>query len=173
MGRMTDEKGFDMLLKAWAIVESRNTDWTLEIVGEGPLEASLKELHAKLGLKRVVFSPFTSNPEKKYREASIYVMSSRHEGFPLVLLEAANMSLPIVSFDCNNGPREIVHDGVNGFLVAPGDINAMAGKILELIDSEDERLTISENALLTMKAFRMENVILEWKRLIASLTTTC
>lgn len=169
MGRVCHEKGFDILLEAWSKIEATGNGWELEIVGEGPLKGELMAQASSLNLKRVSFSPFTDKPEEKYRSASIYALSSRHEGFPLVLLEAANMSLPIVAFDCPNGPREIVQDNVNGILVKPEDADLLAESLLRLMDDEALRDRLGRNALASVSKFRKETVIREWTTLIDSL----
>lgn len=168
MGRLENEKGYDMLLKAWATVEKEASDWCLEIVGEGSQRESLISLCDSLGLQQVNFMPFTDNPYEKYLDASIYALSSRHEGFPLALLESANMSLPVVAFDCPNGPGEIVVDGVNGYLVEPGNVELFAEKLLSLIKDSDMRERFSRNALETVKDLKISGIIKKWENLISS-----
>ena len=168
MGRLEPEKGYDMLLRAWALVEKNITDWILEIVGEGSQKTILVSLCSSLGLKNVVFLPFTDVPYLKYKKASIYALSSRHEGFPLALLESANMSLPVVAFDCPNGPGEIVVDGVNGYLVEPGNVELFAEKLLSLIKDSDMREKFSRNALETVKDLKISSIIKKWENLISS-----
>lgn len=168
MGRFENEKGYDMLLKAWTMVEKEAPDWTLEIVGDGSQREDLISLCDSLGLKQVSFLPFTDNPFDKYRNASIYALSSRHEGFPLALLEAANMSLPVVAFDCPNGPGEIVVDGVNGYLVEPENVELFAEKLLSLIKDSNLRENFSRNALGTVKDLKLSIIIKKWEDLIST-----
>lgn len=169
MGRLEDEKGYDMLLKVWSMVERKVSDWNLEIVGDGSQMNALTSLCGSLGLKHVTFSHFTDNPSEKYQNASIYALPSRHEGFPLALLEAANMSLPVVAFDCPNGPGEIVVDGVNGYLVEAGNVELFADRLLSLIVDSEKRESFSRNALSTVKELKLPVIIKKWEELIASL----
>ncbi len=171
MGRLAGEKGFDMLLKIWKIIEDTCSDWSLEIVGEGPEKESLISQKESLGLKKVSIMPFTDNPVNKYEEASIYVLPSRQEGFPLVLLEAANMSLPVVAFDCTNGPREIIEDGINGFLVEPNNIQLFAKKLQLLISDERLRNSMGSNALDTVAKFKKDFIVNQWEVLFDSILT--
>lgn len=169
IGRLTEQKGFDLLLDAWRIVEAGGCDWVLEIVGDGFLREKLEKLRSKLGLKHVVFSPFTKDVRKKYEEASIFVLSSRYEGFGLVLIEANSMSLPLVSFDCKYGPSEIIQDGENGFLVPANDTKAMADRILTLVKDDQLREEMSLNGFLMSQKYKIDNIVSQWIDLFESL----
>lgn len=166
MGRLEAEKGIDMLLQIWKKIDA--PDWILRVVGEGSLKADLVRQVSTLGLSNVEFCPFTDNPVQEYADSSIFVLPSRHEGFPLGLLEALNMSLPIVAFDCPNGPREVVVDGVNGYLVPANNIDSFTCRLQELIDNKEKRECFGRNALGTVQKFRMEHIIHEWQSLINS-----
>jgi GalNAc-alpha-(1->4)-GalNAc-alpha-(1->3)-diNAcBac-PP-undecaprenol alpha-1,4-N-acetyl-D-galactosaminyltransferase len=105
MGRMVRQKGFDLLLQAFALCLERHPSWTLSLFGEGTEHQQLCALARHLGLeKQVRFEPATSEPEKVMRESDLFVLSSRYEGFPMVLLEAMASGLPVISFDCRSGP---------------------------------------------------------------------
>ncbi len=169
IGRLTDQKGFDLLLQSWARVERANEEWELEIVGDGSQKAELEQIISDLDLRRVSISPFTNDIREKYRESSLYVLSSRYEGFALVLLEAMSMSLPIVSFDCRTGPSELIEDGRNGFLVPPLDTEALADRMNRLISNEELRQAMSHQSFEMSKQYRMENILPQWIELLESL----
>lgn len=169
IGRFAEQKGFDLLLRSWAIVEKTADDWTLEIVGDGFQKKELENMIENLGLKNVLLSPFTKNIKEKYQDASVYVLSSRYEGFVLVLLEAMSMSLPVVAFDCHTGPRELVDDGRNGFLVPPLDTRQLAEKLLLVMTNETLRKEMSHHSFEKSKQYRMENILPQWTELIESL----
>lgn len=170
LGRFAYQKGFDYLLKAWAIVEEKMPDWTLEIVGDdGRDEAGLHELKNQLGLKHVSLQLATKNVNTKYEEASIYALSSRFEGFPMVLLEATSMSLPIVAFDCKTGPNEIITDGENGFLVEPKNVEMFAEKLMELMNNDELRAEMGRKAYESSKWFSIDKIIGRWKYMIENL----
>jgi glycosyltransferase involved in cell wall biosynthesis len=136
VGRLTEQKGFDFLLHAFdQIAKSPALDgWTLDIVGSGAKLDELIEIRDKLSLgDRVNFIPSTNDIRSHYASASIYVMSSRFEGFPMVLLEAMCFGLPIVSFDCDTGPREIIEHGHTGWLAKPEDVNSLSETIINAI----------------------------------------
>ena len=169
MGRFEYEKGYDLLLQAWAIVEEKVSDWRLELVGDGSCKVSLMELSSSLGLKNVIFSPYTKQPYLKYKHSSIYVLPSRHEGLSLALLEAANMSLPIVAYDCPNGPSEIVVNDVNGYLVEQKSVASLAEHLVLLMTDKDRRERLGSCSLMTMAPFKKELIVEQWENLIGSL----
>lgn len=134
VGRLHPQKGYDMLLEAWAIVLKKRPEWTLYIVGSGEEEEQLKHQVKLLGIGgSVIFVPATNDIVTYYQDSSLYVMSSRFEGMPMVLLEAKMFGLPCVSFNCPNGPNEIIHDGVDGLIVEPENIYALAEAILRML----------------------------------------
>lgn len=171
VGRFTYEKGFDLLLQAWSIIESQYTDWHLEIWGDNGLNMSkqLHDLKNKLHLQNVSLNKSTKDVRSKMADASIFVLSSRFEGLGIVLLEAATMSLPLVSFNCLNGPKEIVEDGKNGFLVEPENIQELANKLMILMGNKELRQKMGINSFETSKYFKLSSVIKQWVKLIESL----
>ena len=140
VGRLDYIKGFDLLLKAWAIVCKETNDWILNIVGGGEEEVKLKQLAAELDItSRVIFWGQQKNVDQFYRKASIYCLSSRNEGFPMVLLEAQSYGLPIVSFDCDTGPSELIMHGINGYLAIPNSIPSLTEQILSMTKLVNEK----------------------------------
>ncbi len=169
IGRLAEQKGFDLLLQSWARVEKANGEWELEIVGDGFQKEELEQIISDLDLRRVSISPFTTDIREKYRESSLYVLSSRYEGLGLVLLEAMSMSLPVVSFDCQTGPGELVEDGRNGFLVPPLDTEALADRLLRLMGDGELRQAMSHQSFEMSRQYRMENILPQWIELLESL----
>lgn len=169
VGRLTSQKGFDILLNIWSIVEKKQPDWTLEILGEGELKNALKEQCEKLDLKRVVFSPKTADVAKHYHESSIYAMTSRYEGFPMVLLEGTAMGLPLIAFDCKTGPSEMIEDGVNGYLINMGDEETYASKLLRLMTLQDIRERMSLASKKVARRFTVQAIVDKWEKLLKEL----
>ena len=172
VGRLEEEKGFDYLLEIWKLVESDKelTNWKLQIVGSGSLEQKLHEKEKTLGLDRVQWLPFTEHIEENYKNASIYVMTSRFEEFGLVLIEAKAFGLPIVSFDIKNGPNEIVSNGVDGYLIPPFDISMFAEKLKVLMKDDKLRVHFTEDSQRNMYQFSKDKIVANWVQLLEELT---
>lgn len=170
LGRFAKEKGFDLLLRAWNIVEKKVDNWTLDIWGDtGEDTGNVYSTYNELKLKRAFLHPSTRNVDLLFREAAIYVLPSRSEGLGLVLIEASSFALPIVAFDCPNGPREIIKNGVNGLLVEGENVEQLAEKLLMLINNKDLRSEIGINAYAESKKFSIESILPQWIELIESL----
>ena len=169
-GRLTAQKGFDMLLDAYRPVAARYPDWTLTIHGGGAWHERLTAQRDRLGLHDVVRLPgLTRHLDRELAASSIFVLSSRVEGLPMALLEAMSTGLPPVAFDCPTGPGEVIDDGVNGRLVPPGDIGALAAALSELIEDPDRRRAMGTEAYRTSRRFFMPAVRDAWAEFFAAL----
>ncbi len=162
VGRYAYQKGFDMLIESWSIVANTHPDWELAIYGDGD-DSDLKNLIDKYHLHDSCFlRPTTQDIISKYCESSIFVLSSRYEGMPMVLLEAIAFGLPLVSFDCPCGPKDIINNLKDGILVKSGDINELAEKICFLIENENIRKEMGVNARKNAERFKIENIAKQW-----------
>lgn len=165
LGRYTFQKGFDLLLESWAL-SSKKDGWKLKIVGDGEDKEKLLNLSDKLNISdSIEFLETTKDVRSLYLSSAYYIMSSRFEGLPMVLLEAITYGLPIISFDCDTGPSEIVKNGINGYLCPPLDIKCLSNLIDKGIsDFENEGIynTLCNNSLLMSKSFSITNIINKW-----------
>ena len=172
-GRYAPQKGFDLLIKSWSIVSQKHPDWTLRIYGEGILHDKLQQQINQEGIDRTcLLEPTTPNIADKYCESSIFVLSSRFEGFGMVITEAMSCGVPPVAFACPCGPRDIIEHGLNGLLAQPEDINDLATQINDLIEHEDKRKEMGRNARIRSERFRMETIAQERKTLFETLKVT-
>jgi glycosyltransferase involved in cell wall biosynthesis len=145
VGRLSDEKGFDLGLRAFAEMKGHN-EFHYQLIGEGPALEGLKCLAQELGVsERVEFLGFQANPNKFYCRSHGYILPSRYEGFPNVLLEAMGMGLPVLAFDCLSDLRQMIKDGFNGFLVPAEDYVSMGKKLAQLVEDSWNREEISED----------------------------
>ena len=159
VGRLVKQKGFDRLLEAWRRVCDDFPDWRLCIIGAGEEEAELKGLAETLDVQySVQFVPPVQGLEGVYRHVQLYAMSSRAEGFPMVLLEAMSFGLPVVSFNCT-GPDVIVRDGEDGFLVKQNYTDRLASKMAELMRDEEKRARFGQNAQDVCKRFSLNKYL--------------
>ena len=159
-------KGFDILIEAFAIFAKNNTDWTLEIVGEGPEETLYRQLIAKHGLeKRVILSPFTRNIQSHYAASSIYVLSSRWEGFGLVLIEAMSHGLPIIASDLPV-TRELLQGKGVALLFERENVVELANHLHTMADSSILIEEMGNKAKVYSKEFQMESIIQRWKNIV-------
>lgn len=169
VGRLTEQKGFDILIEIWAKIENMVPEWELNIYGKGPLENDLKKRIQYLELERVNLGGYVENIEKVFLDASIFVLSSRYEGFVLVLLEALSKGLPCVCFNCKEGPSEVIIDGENGFLIENGNIDGFAQRLLLLMENQELLKSISENTEKGLEKFKPEVIFEEWVKLLDNL----
>ncbi len=167
MGRLSQEKGFDLLLAAWSIASLKLPDWTLRIVGDGQMREQLVHLASALGIEsRVIFAPFSDDPFSLYSQCGIFVLSSRFEGLPFVLIEAMTCGAPCISFDCPNGPREVIRNGVNGLLVPAEQVDALASAIVKLGEDPLLRHRLGNAARSVSKPFSEQRVVARWHEVL-------
>lgn len=172
IGRLAYEKNFDSLIRAFAYVAERFPDWKLDIIGDGPERQSLEKQIVRSSLEDNVFLHGTqTNLPDWLSKSSIFVMTSRYEGLPLVLLEAINYGLPVVSYAFSCGPKDVLTDGQNGFLVPRGDEKALANRICQLIEDKDLRKRMGAAAFERAKDFSTEKIIEMWMSLFKELST--
>lgn len=166
VGRLTRQKGFDLLLRAFAESASRFPSWDLVIVGEGELWADLQHQAQELGLEgRVHLAGRVGNIGDWYEAADLYVMSSRCEGFPNTLIEAMAYGLPVISFACETGPSDIVRHEIDGLLVPSGDVNALRAGLERLMGDEVLRRCLAERATEARERFTQDRIAALWERL--------
>lgn len=172
VGRYEPQKGFDLLLQAWQLIHARHPDYSLDIFGAGnrqPYQQQAKNLN--LGTSCRLNGP-TNHIVEKYLESSIFVLSSRFEGFGMVITEAMACGVPPVSFACPCGPQDIIRNGEDGLLVENGNITQLAEKICYLIEHEEERKQMGAAARRNVERFKMENIGRQWKQLFEEVLNT-
>jgi glycosyltransferase involved in cell wall biosynthesis len=169
-GRLARQKGFDRLVAAWAQVARKHPDWRLDIFGHGNAADALQARIDKRKLAGVVtLRGFTDQLHQRFAESAIYAMSSRYEGFPMVLLEAMGCGLPLVSFDCPTGPADIIQSGRNGLLVPDGDVKGLAAALNQLIEDPQLRRTMGAQGVEMAREYAPERIAARWERLFEEL----
>ena len=164
IGRYSHEKGFDLLLETWEIVSKTILDWRLDVFGDGdstPYESLLDQLH--IDRSRCVLHGRTSDVQKEYISSSIFVCSSRFEGFGLAIVEAMSCGLPVVSFDCPWGPRAIISDKMDGLLVEDGNIQQFALSLQSLMADDKKRQKMASAALVNVRRFQLGEIAERWR----------
>lgn len=170
VGRYMPQKGFDRLISAWKIVSERHPDWILRIYGDGMREKLQKQIDTLEISKTCILEHSVRNVIDKYCESSIFVLSSRFEGFGMVITEAMVCGVPPIAFTCPCGPRDIIENNIDGILVENGDITGLADKICFLIENETVRKEMGIRARHDVERFRIEKIALQWKSLFESVT---
>ena len=172
IGRYAYEKGNDLLLKAWSKVEKSYKDWTLDIYGMGnqtPYQELMQEL--KIDESRCHLYGSLANVREVYLNSSVFTLPSRFEGFGLVIIEAMACGVPVVSFDCENGPRNIITNNQDGFLVKPFDIDDYADCLFRLMRDDQLRTQMGKRAYESSKRYSIEDIAMQWKNLFDEIMT--
>ena len=170
VGRYDYQKGFERLIEAWRLVYNRFPDWKLKIIGDGELRNHLQELIDKYSLANVIeLKKSVSDILSEYVDASILAMSSRYEGLPMVLIEAMSVGLPVVSFECKCGPKDIITDGEDGFLVTEGNVPVLAERIIQLIEDPILRKQMGQAAKIKSARFAEPVIMEQWTTLFDNL----
>ncbi|GAA0407398.1 hypothetical protein GCM10009530_69560 [Microbispora corallina] len=170
LGRMSYEKGLDLLLEAWARVAPRYPGWRLRLYGSGSEEPGIRALASELGVDGgVEFAGPTHDLERALTGGSVFALSSREEGFPMSVMEAMAYGLPVVAFDCAPGVRELVAHEAAGLLVPPGDTAGFAGALTRLMEDDELRRRLGGAARESVRRFSPDAVVDRWERLFALL----
>ena len=171
VGRLDYQKGFDRLIQAWKLIQKSAlyTDWHLDIFGQGEWHDKLQEMINDLHLTNVHLNQPTNNIGNEYAQSSLIVMTSNYEGFGMVLVEAMACGVPAVAFDCKCGPKDIIDNNANGFLVHNGDIKKLADAMMKLMKDETLRKKMSEQAKKVVRTYSEEAVMNKWIHLFNSL----
>lgn len=167
VGRYAYQKGYDMLLKAWAIVEKKCPEWELNVYGQGDREPYDK-IAKELQLKNCHLNGSVSNINEKYLDSSVFVISSRFEGLSMSLLEAMSFGLPVVSFACPCGFRDVITSGVNGVLVPKNNVEMLADQLIEVIQNTKFRNELGKKARERSQDFRLDVLAEKWRELFES-----
>ena len=167
VGRLTPQKQFDQLIKAFAALSDEHAHWRLIILGDGAERSNLQKLASDLGVgTRVSLPGRVQDVGEWYERADIFVLSSRYEGFPNALAEAMSYGLPVVSYDCDTGPSELIEHGVNGYLVEPNNEQKMSQSILQLMLDDSLRVRFGKEAEKVRSTFAFDEVMKMWARLL-------
>ena len=170
VGRYEYQKGFDLLIQAWATVEKQCADWTLDVFGHGD-RRDYDAMIDRLGIdrSRCRLNGPTDHIQEEYLHSSVFAFSSRYEGFGMVLIEAMACGVPAVSFGCPCGPKDIIRDGEDGILVANGDVEAFAKALIAMIQDDQMRERMAQNAHRNVMRYMMEEISRKWEFLFGQL----
>jgi glycosyltransferase involved in cell wall biosynthesis len=167
MGRLTTQKGFDMLIEVFAKLLSYHNDWNLVIMGEGALKDELKSITRELNIERsIVFAGRVENPFSILSRCDLFVLSSRFEGFPNALLEAMACGLPVVSFDCPTGPNRIIQHEINGLLIPPEDKDKLEKALHRLMENKSLRKRMGNQTINVSKRYAPDKIMAQWESLV-------
>lgn len=170
VGRYTYQKGLDQLIDIWAIIHDKHPDWELCFFGKGSKQKRLERQVDKLGLSSVIkFNPPTTDIEAEYNKSSIYAMTSNYEGLPLVLIEAMSCGVPSVAYACKCGPKDILTNEEDGFLISKGNKIQFIDRMLFLIENENIRKKMGHSALINMQRYNIINIMPYWIKLFDKL----
>lgn len=170
VGRLAYQKGFDRLIAACALIKNELQDWEIHIYGNGELKSALQKQIESNDLANIIrIYPATNTIEKVYQNAKGFLCTSRFEGLPLVLIEAMSYGIPVISFTCSCGPRDIITDYQDGILVENGDIKSFSEAIKQFVEKEELRNKFSYAAKEKAKQFSKEHIMLKWNDLFTEL----
>jgi GalNAc-alpha-(1->4)-GalNAc-alpha-(1->3)-diNAcBac-PP-undecaprenol alpha-1,4-N-acetyl-D-galactosaminyltransferase len=171
VGKLIPQKGFDLLIKAFAQICHQHPEWTLTILGDGEMREELEALTVAFGLEERIYMPGTVKNVAAYlRKADLFALSSRFEGFPVTLCDAMACGVPVIAADCLSGPREIIHNGTDGMLVVPDNVDALASGIDILMSDPVKRQYFSHYAPKVLDRFGLEQVMSLWNNAIKDVT---
>ena len=170
VGRYSHEKGYDLLLKTWSIVQNKISDWRLEIFGEGD-RSQYDRMVSSLNIDRhrCVLHGRSDNIQVEFINSSLAVCSSKFEGFGLVITEAMVCGLPVVSFDCPWGPRAIINDGEDGLLVENGNVEKLAEALVEMVQHPEKLRSMAAKAVENVQRFKIDQIAEKWKSIFDAL----
>lgn len=170
VGRLEEQKGFDILIDIWKDVAVKHPDWQLHIYGEGPLQQELQRQIDLSGLKeKVILQGSCTNMIERYTDYSLHVMTSRYEGLPMTLIEAQAAGLPSIVFDFKYGARDIIINETNGLIIKQGDTTAFTDALCKVMDNKDIRINYGKNASKLSSGFFENNIMPEWEKTISEL----
>ena len=169
-GRLTNQKGFDLLIQAAVFIKEKLPDWTIQIYGNGEDKEKLNNSIKEKGLENFVYiNEPVNNIKDIYSNSSIYLLSSRFEGLPMVLLESQASGLPGVCFNCPEGPSDVIIEGENGCLIPMFDIESFANKSIQIAINKELWMKMTENSKKLSERFSPENIYIKWESLIQTL----
>ncbi len=172
IGRMDYPKGYDLLLKVFSRFCIQNKEWKLRIIGDGPMRNKIKKIIDLKGLsERISILPVSNEIIKEYMNASLFILTSRSEGFPMVLLEAQACGLPVLAFNCETGPSEIINNGEDGYLIDNYNIDEMSNKLMDLCLNAEKRIEFGRRARQNVKKFLPDQIFNKWETLFNQLQT--
>lgn len=166
IGRLAYQKGFDRLLNIWSQIYFKYPEWKVLIIGEGEDEQMLKGIIEQYPNFSCQILHFTKEIVEFYSNAQIYALTSRFEGLPMVLIEALSYGCPIISYDCQTGPKDIVIDNNNGFLIEDANESDFVRQLMTMIESDSLREKFHKEALIMRKKFERDSIINEWQTII-------
>ena len=173
IGRLEYEKGYDLLIKSWLGVHDKHPEWILNIYGNGRLKDQLQSLINESGLNASVhLCGITDKVSTKLLESAFLVLSSRYEGLPMVMLESMACGVPMVAFDCETGPAELIDSDDCGLLVRNGDVVSLTSKINQMIEDPDSRMNMSKVAKRKSESYVIDKIMQKWDVLFKDLVAS-